>query len=148
MPGEEGEVIVTGLTNRAMPLIRYRIGDRAVAGSGERCPCGRDTPMLASVTGRSVDIFLGGDGRRVDGEYFTHLLYFRRWLRQFQVIQRQPDLVVYRLVGDGEIPEADRSELIEKTKAALGDGCRVEIEMVDSIEPSSSGKLRYTIREF
>ena len=146
--GEEGEVIVTGLTNRAMPLIRYRIGDRAIAGSGERCPCGRDTPMLAGVTGRSVDMFFGGDGRMVDGEYFTHLLYFRPWLRQFQVIQRQTDLVVYRLVADGPIPEADRSELIEKTKAALGDECNVEIEMVDSIEPSSSGKLRYTIRDF
>ena len=70
-----------------MPLIRYRIGDRAIAGSGERCPCGRDTPMLAGVTGRSVDMFFGGDGRMVDGEYFTHLLYFRPWLRQFQVIQ-------------------------------------------------------------
>lgn len=93
-------------------------------------------------------MFFGGDGRMVDGEYFTHLLYFRPWLRQFQVIQRQTDLVVYRLVADGPIPEADRSELIEKTKAALGDECNVEIEMVDSIEPSSSGKLRYTIRDF
>ncbi len=85
-PGEEGEIVVTGFTNRAMPLIRYRIGDRArVPAERSVCPCGRDTQMLASITGRTVDMFLGPDGAMVDGEYFTHLLYFRGWLRQFQV---------------------------------------------------------------
>jgi phenylacetate-CoA ligase len=37
-PGEVGRVVVTGLVNFATPLIRYEIGDRAVAGSP--CPCG------------------------------------------------------------------------------------------------------------
>ena len=148
-PGEEGEIAVTGHTNRAMPLIRYLIGDRARLPEREvACLCGRSTPMLAEVTGRSVDVFIGADGRMVDGEYFTHLMYFRPWLRQFQVVQRAPEEVLYRVACEGAMPDLDRAEIVAKTKTVLGDGCRVEFELVETIEPSASGKLRYTIRDF
>jgi phenylacetate-CoA ligase len=148
-PGEEGDVAVTGFTNRAMPLIRYLIGDRARVPEHElECPCGRRTQMLAEVTGRSVDTFLGPEGQMVDGEYFTHLMYFRPWLRQFQVVQRSPAEVVYRLACEGQMPAADREEIVAKTKAVLGEACAVEFEKVETIEPSASGKLRYTMRAF
>jgi phenylacetate-CoA ligase len=147
-PGEEGEIAVTGYTNRAMPLVRYLIGDRARLPEHEvECPCGRRTQMLAEVTGRNVDMFLGPEGQMVDGEYFTHLMYFRPWLRQFQVVQRAPDEVVYRIAGD-DPPAADQEEIETKTRAVLGEGCGVVFERVETIEPSASGKLRYTIREF
>lgn len=148
-PGEEGEIAVTGFTNRAMPLIRYLIGDRARLPEREiPCPCGRRTQMLAEVTGRSVDTFLGPDGQMVDGEYFTHLMYFRPWLRQFQVVQRAPAEVVFRVACETEMPAADREEIVAKTRSVLGEGCAVEFEQVETIEPSASGKLRYTIRDF
>jgi phenylacetate-CoA ligase len=148
-PGEEGDVAVTGFTNRAMPLIRYLIGDRARLPEREIvCPCGRRTQMLAEVTGRSVDMFLGPEGQMVDGEYFTHLMYHRPWLRQFQVVQRAPDGVLYRVAVESEVPREDREEIVAKTKAVLGEGCAVEFEQVAAIEPSASGKLRYTLRDF
>lgn len=148
-PGEEGEIAVTGFTNRAMPLVRYLIGDRARLPEREiECPCGRRTQMLAEVTGRSVDTFRGPEGQMVDGEYFTHLMYFRPWLRQFQVVQRAPNEVVYRVATEAEIPTAEREEIVAKTRAVLGDACTVEFEQVETIEPSASGKLRYTIRDF
>jgi phenylacetate-CoA ligase len=148
-PGEEGEIAVTGFTNRAMPLVRYLIGDRARLPEREiPCPCGRRTQMLAEVTGRSVDTFLGPDGQMVDGEYFTHLMYFRPWLRQFQVVQRAPAEVVFRVACEAEMPVADREEIVAKTRSVLGEGCAVEFEQVETIAPSASGKLRYTIRDF
>lgn len=148
-PGEEGEIAVTGHTNKAMPLIRYLIGDRARLPEDDvACPCGRPTQMLAEVTGRSVDMFLGPDGQMVDGEYFTHLMYFRPWLRQFQVVQRAPDDVLFRVAAEGEVPAADRDEIVAKTKSVLGEGCAVGFELVETIEPSASGKLRYTLRDF
>jgi phenylacetate-CoA ligase len=148
-PGEEGDVAVTGFTNRAMPLVRYLIGDRARLPEHEvECPCGRRTQMLAEVTGRSVDMFLGPDGQMVDGEYFTHLMYFRPWLRQFQVVQRAPDDVLFRLAAEAEVPASDREEIVAKTRAVLGEGCAVSFEQVETIEPSASGKLRYTLRDF
>ena len=51
-PGEEGELAVTSLINRAMPLIRYRIGDRGIlARPGEGCSCGRPGQVLERITG-------------------------------------------------------------------------------------------------
>jgi phenylacetate-CoA ligase len=51
LPGEVGEIIVTNLNNRGMPFIRYSIGDAGAWYSGEDCPCGRTSPMLASIEG-------------------------------------------------------------------------------------------------
>ena len=39
-PGEVGDIVLTDLRNKAMPLIRYRIGDRGLLIAGN-CSCGR-----------------------------------------------------------------------------------------------------------
>ncbi|HAJ75342.1 MAG TPA: hypothetical protein DCM64_02695 [Gammaproteobacteria bacterium] len=44
-PGETGKLLVTGLSNPAMPLIRYETGDLAKAVEGP-CPCGRTLPSF------------------------------------------------------------------------------------------------------
>ena len=46
--GERGDIALTTLYNRAMPLIRYRIGDSSIM-TDERCACGRGLPLLGSV---------------------------------------------------------------------------------------------------
>lgn len=147
--GEAGEIAVTGFTNRAMPLIRYVIGDRArLPAATAECPCGRRTQMLAEVTGRTVDTFVAADGHLVDGAYFARLLYVRPWVRRFQAVQKAPDRVVFRIVVASEPPAADLEQIVARTRDALGAGCEVEFERLDSIAPSRSGKLRYTTREF
>lgn len=52
--GEVGEIVVTCLKRRLMPLIRYRTGDlgRRVR---EQCPCGRSTPLF-ELKGRTGDV--------------------------------------------------------------------------------------------
>jgi phenylacetate-CoA ligase len=84
----------------------------------------------------------------VDGEYFTHLLYFRDWVRRFQVVQTSPSTVVFRVVTDSAVPRRDREEIAQKTRSALGPGCEVTFETVDEIAPLPSGKLSYTLRDF
>jgi phenylacetate-CoA ligase len=49
--GVSGEVVVTTLTRRAMPLIRYRTGDMARV-VPEYCPCGSVLRRLGKVQGR------------------------------------------------------------------------------------------------
>ncbi|MDR3209511.1 MAG: AMP-binding protein [Oscillospiraceae bacterium] len=50
--GEPGELVVTTLTRRAMPLIRYRTGDVTTLLRGE-CPCGCKLKRLGRVHGRT-----------------------------------------------------------------------------------------------
>ena len=54
-PGVEGEVVFTTLTRQAMPLIRYRTGDRAAWMEGA-CPCGSIMRRLGKVRGRIADL--------------------------------------------------------------------------------------------
>jgi phenylacetate-coenzyme A ligase PaaK-like adenylate-forming protein len=49
--GEYGEVVLTTLTRRGMPLIRYRMGDRSRFIVGE-CPCGTKLRTMEKVRGR------------------------------------------------------------------------------------------------
>jgi hypothetical protein len=65
-PGEAGDIVLTCTTNRVMPLIRYRVGDRGRL-SPDPCRCGRPHPVLARVEGRIGDVLLTVTGGRVHG---------------------------------------------------------------------------------
>jgi phenylacetate-CoA ligase len=49
--GERGRILVTSLTNRTMPLLRYDCDDFATAVDGP-CPCGRTLPSFGEIHGR------------------------------------------------------------------------------------------------
>lgn len=55
--GEEGELVLTTLSKRAMPMIRYRTRDitRIIT---EPCECGRTVRRIARVARRSDDMFI------------------------------------------------------------------------------------------
>lgn len=54
-PGEVGEVVVTTFTHEAMPLLRYRTGDRSSLDIST-CACGGPLPRLGRIEGRAADI--------------------------------------------------------------------------------------------
>jgi phenylacetate-CoA ligase len=58
--GVSGRVVVTSLTNRAMPLIRYQIGD--TASWAEPCQAGITLPVLNPEVTRIRDRVVGDDG--------------------------------------------------------------------------------------
>jgi phenylacetate-CoA ligase len=146
--GETGEILITSLVNYAMPLIRYAIGDRGHLHPEPQCVCGWQGQVLRGITGRVVDSFLTHDGTRVDGEYFTHLLYFRDWVRKFQVIQRTTTLIDFIVVlNDRREPApAELEEIRTGARAVMGE-CEIRFRFTDDIEPSASGKYRYTLSE-
>lgn len=58
-PGEYGEIVVTSLWRRGIPLIRYRTGDLS-AWSKVTCPCGLLYPIISRVRGRIDDLVFFG----------------------------------------------------------------------------------------
>jgi len=56
-PGHEGELVLTTLTKRALPLIRYRTGDVTTL-TDAACACGRTSARIARVKGRSDDVLI------------------------------------------------------------------------------------------
>lgn len=145
--GVEGDIVVTNLNNYAMPLIRYRIGDRGVMARAGGCACGRSGQILQRVSGRSVDVFLKRDGTHVDGVYFFHMLRSRDWVRQFQIVQADYDRVIFRVAPQGDPRPEELEDIAWETRLVMGEDCRVDFEFVDDIAPSASGKFRFTISE-
>jgi len=56
-PGERGELVVTMLKKEAMPMIRYRVRDLTAINEDE-CGCGRTSPRIERITGRSDDMLI------------------------------------------------------------------------------------------
>lgn len=146
--GQVGEVVVTNLTNRVMPLIRYRIGDMAEY-SGEV----NGLVTLKSIIGRSSDTFINSMGHKVHGEFFTHLFYDKEWVNKFQVVQKTVDRIILRivLISDSltirDNASKDLLGMISDIKYVMGDSCNVEVIFETEILPTKSGKYRYTISE-
>lgn len=55
--GQEGELVLTTLSKRAMPLIRYRTRDITML-MPEQCPCGRTIRRMRRISRRSDDMFI------------------------------------------------------------------------------------------
>jgi phenylacetate-CoA ligase len=56
-PGHEGELVLTTLSKRAMPMIRYRTGDVTTLDDAP-CPCGRTSARIARIKGRADDMLI------------------------------------------------------------------------------------------
>ncbi|MCU0223436.1 MAG: phenylacetate--CoA ligase family protein [Acidobacteria bacterium] len=145
-PGEEGAIVVTDLRNRAMPFVRYRVEDVALARAGA-CACGRSYPRLARVAGRVADYLLTPDGHLVSGisltENFATLLH---GVRQIQIVQDESDHLLLRIAPGPGFDDGSRRRAAELVATRFGSSMRHTIELVDRIEPESSGKYRFAIR--
>lgn len=146
--GTTGEILVTSLSNYAMPLVRYRIEDRGMllpAGTGDGHLCGQ---VLGDVLGRSYDMFINRQGTLVDGGFFMPLLWSRDWISKYQVVQESCSRIVFRIVKAGsEPPSAELDEISAGARSIMHDEVDVAFEFVDDIHASDSGKYRFIISE-
>jgi phenylacetate-CoA ligase len=145
-PGEDGDIIVTNLNNFGMPFIRYAIEDVGSWNQLTSCPCGRQLPLMDISQGRRVDLFRSKDGRTVRAGYVGYL-FGLDGVKQFQLVQKSLDLIVARIVKDGELSESVLKNVETKLKESLGDDVTVQFEFTDKIPVLESGKYCYAISE-
>ena len=60
-----GEFLATGLVNRAMPLIRYRVGDTGEIARPQEIPQGANKLFLKRIEGRTDDLIKTPDGKLI-----------------------------------------------------------------------------------
>lgn len=136
-PGTVGEVVVTGLVNESMILVRYRTGDRGVL-SAEPCGCGRAAPVLSRIEGRTSDMVLTPDGRQV---FWFNPAFAGLPVHEAQIVQVSLDLLEVRLVPlDGWDADHER-ELGRRLGQRVGD-MTISVSVVDAIERGPNGKFR------
>ena len=75
------------------------------------------------------------------------LFYFVENIKQFQVIQKNINEIQINIVtlDNKKLEHRIENEIGQKIKIVMGKNCKVIFEYLESIEPSSSGKFRYTI---
>jgi phenylacetate-CoA ligase len=141
---ETGAILVTDLTNYAMPFIRYRIGDLGKP-LDEACPCGRGLSLFGSLEGRITDVIVTRDGKYVSSPVFTLVFKDLEHVKEYQIIQESYEKIKVKIVKRGQYSEQDSNYIISGMKKIIGEDVQIEIEFVDSIPPTRSGKRRVVI---
>lgn len=96
--GATGHALVTSLLRRTMPLFRYRVGDTvASTGFATDCPCGSAWPTIGAIGGRSEDLVLTRDGRRI-GYLCFHATKNLRGIAESQLVQIDYERFVFNIV--------------------------------------------------
>jgi phenylacetate-CoA ligase len=101
LPGEVGEVVLTNLSRRGMPVLRYRTRDLAAVEPGP-CPCGRTHRRLSRIQGRTDDMLI---------------------IKGVNIFPMQIERVLMAM------PEVDTNYLVELTRENFNDLMCVKVEV-------------------
>lgn len=144
-PGKPGSIVVTDLSNRAMPLIRYHIGDVA-SWAGRPCSCGRGLPLLERIEGREADYVTTARGELVSGISLTdNFGTLVPGIVQLQIIQETLNHFLFRIVRGPDFGSASVARLAELVAERFGPEASYDCEYVESIPQERSGKYRFCI---
>jgi phenylacetate-CoA ligase len=148
--GAEGQkgLLVSGLTNYAMPLLRFDIGDSANVKSGH-CLCGRQSPYLENIHGRETDLISLPDGKRISPYRLTTHIETYSSIRKYQLVHKSPsELVVDFVESSGVNASADLSPLAADLEKLLEKSMTVTLNKVTQIARSKSGKHQIVKKVF
>ncbi|MGE0661223.1 MAG: hypothetical protein AB7O63_17125 [Reyranellaceae bacterium] len=144
-PGVTGRVLVTLPHSVVMPLIRYDVGDYAVAGA--KCTCGRTWPVIERIMGRERSIVQFPDGTRqfvpIDGLDWTDIAPIRQW--QFR--QTGLDRIELIVAPARPLTDMERGRLADEAKALFRNAFAIKLQEVAAIDALPSGKRPEFVRE-
>lgn len=141
--GEE-QLLVTSLTNRLMPFIRYQLGDSGKLLDDE-CGCGSPFPLMEMGLCRQNDLIRTRSGKRIHPGFFHHLLDGQTQVQQFQWIQRAPDRIELNVVASQPLDASVQAALSETLCRKLEDRVTLQVNRVEEIPRTVSGKHRFVI---
>jgi phenylacetate-CoA ligase len=142
----EGQIVGTTLHNGVMPLIRYRVADRA-RWSTEPCDCGRTYPVIERISGRLADCLYDLAGNAVNATVVGFALDHVRHVARAQVAQTAPDLWTIRVVAaDGYVAE-DGAQILRNLAQFVSTEVRAVVQLVDHIDLLPSGKYKWVSQE-
>jgi phenylacetate-CoA ligase len=145
--GEVGEIVMTALNNRAMPLIRYRIGDMARGPpTYEECDCGREMPIIEEIIGRQDEVVVTKDRRRVPMLSYNVFKYTEN-VSESRIVQESVDEFVLQIVPDDGYTDEQAKIAIKKLKDRVGEDIHVEVETLESIPRTNAGKFRAVVSQ-
>jgi len=151
-PGEIGEIVITALNNKAMPFIRYAIGDVGRL-SKEPCRCGLPFPTMVLELGKAVELIETSSAKGMSAHVFDYInLHLMkqgvRGIRQFFVEQTGRDAFVLTIVKDTVFEPACVDMFVAKMREKLGASVDVDVRFASDVPHRNSGKRYYFRKTF
>ncbi|MFC1657659.1 phenylacetate--CoA ligase family protein, partial [Candidatus Moduliflexota bacterium] len=139
-PGELGRLLITDLSNVAMPWIRYDIGD-----VGRFFPadhgCGRSTTRIR-VEGRIQDTLVNSEGKVFTSDGVFDFFHGRGDIDNFQLVEKSRgrfELLCVPCSGNA----VDRQEIAGAFREFFDPAAHVKAYIVNSIKAEDGGKFRF-----
>jgi phenylacetate-CoA ligase len=143
--GQPGRIIITDLCNKAMPMIRYEVGDTAVW-SDKKCSCGRTLPLFSRIEGRVADYVITNKGEYVSGISLTeNFACMVTGIAQLQIVQEDIDRFTFNIVKAPDFGEGTLTQIRDLVQERFGDEATFECVFMDKIPQEKSGKYRFCI---
>lgn len=145
-PGKPGEMVITGLVNRAMPLIRYKIGDIGVYTDRE-CECGRGLPLLEYIEGRKDDFIVLPSGKIISPRSIDRFIDRFKAVREFRIVQPSVDEISVYIVESAtyKMTSDDKARLQNDLLDIFEEQIKIKVEKVSEISRTKRGKRRTVI---
>ncbi|MFO7612830.1 MAG: hypothetical protein R6W99_10170 [Clostridia bacterium] len=139
--GVMGNLYITTLNRRAMPMIRYETGDMAVYTEAP-CPCGCGFPVIAEIRGRRKEGVISPKGTYLSLTPLNMIMRQCLEALDFQMIQESPGSLLIRLVTEGNEPEETVLAKIKSDICASMDyNMDIRFEYTGSIRALPNGKV-------
>ncbi len=140
-PGEVGEIVITDLNNFSVPLIRYRIGDLAVAVEQTSCPCGRSHMQIGEITGRTQALVACSNDVWLPGTFFAH--FFKDYdfaIRHYQVFQAEYGSFELRIIPTARYNNNIEEQIITELQKYTSAKTSIQVKLVNEIPMEKTGK--------
>ena len=140
--GEEGNVVITSLYNKAHPFIRYQIGDRGIIDK-ESDP---RAPILKSLTGRTNEFAVLPSGKKVPALSFYYVtksvIEDSGFVKEIKIIQEEVSKFTIQYKASGELDALQKQRIKKAIDEYLEKGLTIQFEHKEELERSKSGKLK------
>jgi len=142
-PDQPGELVITNLSFEAMPILRYRTGDRVIVDFAS-CECGRTHPRITRFLGRVDDMLLVSGTNVFPSQVEYVLLKHPELSENWQlVVTDKKGLHALKVevepVTGAMIDDAYISRLEKELHSYLEITCKVELKPIGSL-PRFEGK--------
>jgi len=144
-----GNIILTDLDNKAMPFIRYNIGD--IGSIRDKNKLNGKYKILDNLLGRENDMILLPSGKKSPGLTFYYIsrsiLESSGSLKEFIIRQTSKNTFIFDIVSDNDLSNKEIEKIKDKMDTYLEPGLKIIINRVELINRPKSGKIKHFFSE-
>lgn len=147
--GQEGRLVITPYMERAMPLVRYAIGDIGVIGT-EPCGCGRKFRTLELTVGRANDFIVLPSGKQLYPDTFVWFAAIHDGIDECFVHQNADGSVRISIVPAAHV--TDVNEVFDSVRKEMfrlaGHEFDLELVTAEKLPLTVGGKGKFITSEY